>query len=578
MRNLLFTLLFFTLLIVPQAACADDYDIILKQADHRRSSHPNELKNILSLISPVNLNKDQYQLFRYLLGYSKNHSGKMDEGLQIFLDLYDNSSGDIKIRTLASLSNMYSSTANWTQGLHTTNLLVASLNKIKNPDLVDEIIVTIAVFYNQIGDFELAEQYSGMLLTRTQNSRSVCLAKSQKAEAWFKSQKRIELETLLIETIRDCSAVSEHLTKNVANGFLAEHMTSTGRINDAKVLLESNLTEVEQIGHSTLITKFYSLLAKLNLQLNHYDEANQWASRAVSLQTTTQYQPALVSAFETLYLVAEHNQDFQQALIFHKSYLQVTDRYLDDIKNREMVIQQNKLENAENRTRMTLLDKENTILKTKAELSDEQAQNNRLALALACSLVVVLILWSYRNRRLQIKLRRLAETDELTGVSNRHHFNQLAQNLIDESRLAEQPISFILFDLDHFKNVNDNFGHQAGDLALINAVKTAKSVCRVNDAIARMGGEEFAILLPGCDVEKALHIAELCRAAIQDLEISINNNTIRITASFGVADAKVCDYSYEKIFAGADSALYRSKTSGRNQVYEYNQEQLSLNV
>jgi diguanylate cyclase (GGDEF)-like protein len=215
-------------------------------------------------------------------------------------------------------------------------------------------------------------------------------------------------------------------------------------------------------------------------------------------------------------------------------------------------------------------------LKTETELAVKQTQNERLALALATSLLIILFVWLYRSRKIQRKLRKLAETDELTGISNRHHFNNRARQQIKHARMQKQPISFVLFDLDHFKKVNDTFGHQTGDWALKKSVLEAKLLCRNVDLIGRMGGEEFAILLPGCEIDEALKIAEICRNAIENIDTFESDHEFKITASFGVTDSSTSGYTLERLFAGADAALYYSKEHGRNQVYRFNSQQMVL--
>ena len=202
-------------------------------------------------------------------------------------------------------------------------------------------------------------------------------------------------------------------------------------------------------------------------------------------------------------------------------------------------------------------------------LDNESAHNRRLVLALLMLALVIFILWAYKNRKTYIEMRYFAQTDGLTGIANRHYFAQLALSAIKLCKKTDQPVSFVILDLDYFKKINDAYGHLTGDKALKMAVDAVRSVCRKNDIVGRLGGEEFGILLPGCGNHLAAHIAEECRKAIEKVESSVTGHQFSLTASFGVSDSSVCGYEFTRLFAGADRALYQAKDFGRNKVFNY---------
>jgi diguanylate cyclase (GGDEF)-like protein len=177
---------------------------------------------------------------------------------------------------------------------------------------------------------------------------------------------------------------------------------------------------------------------------------------------------------------------------------------LDQKSDKLHSIQKVKLSLIEKNTLIALLEKENSLLKTQVLLDDESAHNRRLVLALLMMALVIFILWAYKNRKTYLEMRYFAQTDELTGIANRHYFAQLAISAIKLSEKTDQPVSFIIFDLDYFKKINDVHGHLIGDEALKMAVNAAKFTCRKNDTIGLLGGEKFGILLAVC----GNHIAE----------------------------------------------------------------------
>jgi diguanylate cyclase (GGDEF)-like protein len=169
--------------------------------------------------------------------------------------------------------------------------------------------------------------------------------------------------------------------------------------------------------------------------------------------------------------------------------------------------------------------------------------------------------------RHETELRRHAETDPLTGVLNRRGFLDSAERDIARARSEQRPIGLLLFDLDHFKTVNDRFGHLAGDRALVRFAALAVRAIRANDLIGRIGGEEFAALLNGVDMSTATVIAERIRADFATLGIEHDGMAIPATVSAGVAVASGAGADLGGLLAEADRALYGAKGAGRDRVH-----------
>lgn len=162
------------------------------------------------------------------------------------------------------------------------------------------------------------------------------------------------------------------------------------------------------------------------------------------------------------------------------------------------------------------------------------------------------------------ELTRLLTTDHLTGAVNRAHFYKLAEKELARARRLGKPLSFVMIDADHFKRINDTAGHQTGDLVLTKIVQGAKASLRSIDVMARLGGEEFCLMLPGTSREEALVIAERVRATIAEAEIDTGTGQIRVTVSAGIASVTEATSCVNDLLAVADKALYAAKTAGRN--------------
>ncbi|TPG13626.1 GGDEF domain-containing protein [Sphingomonas oligophenolica] len=156
-------------------------------------------------------------------------------------------------------------------------------------------------------------------------------------------------------------------------------------------------------------------------------------------------------------------------------------------------------------------------------------------------------------------LRRLLTEDHLTGAANRARFQHVLDRELKTWRETGAPLSLLMIDLDHFKQVNDDYGHLAGDAVLRGFAETVAAAIRPTDLLARLGGEEFAVLLPATPLEEARSIANELRTLIEDMRTVSGPHRIAVTASFGCAVA-----SGQDVLARADEALYVAKRSGRN--------------
>lgn len=166
------------------------------------------------------------------------------------------------------------------------------------------------------------------------------------------------------------------------------------------------------------------------------------------------------------------------------------------------------------------------------------------------------------------ELRQLSHRDHLTGLMNRRAFDDLAPALLAQSERRRWPLALLLFDLDHFKGINDQHGHETGDQVLQHVAQLAQAQLRSGDLLARYGGEEFIALLPDCDEQAALALAERLRQAMQQQPLHLpDGSMLNLSASFGLAARPAgLQASLPELFSRADAALYAAKAQGRNQV------------
>jgi diguanylate cyclase (GGDEF)-like protein len=214
---------------------------------------------------------------------------------------------------------------------------------------------------------------------------------------------------------------------------------------------------------------------------------------------------------------------------------------------------------AELRFNSEMLEEHGAHLAALAEAAEESAQRADAARGLLEHEIT-------QRRQLEIKLRRLATTDGLTGVLNRSEFLASAEREMDARKTSEPNMVVLMIDVDHFKAINDRFGHAGGDRALTHLVTTLRAGLRQIDLLGRLGGEEFGIMLLDTPLMPAKMVAERLRARVAEVQIAFADRLISMTISIGLAVQLDTDESIEQVLARADGALYQAKRSGRNQV------------
>jgi diguanylate cyclase (GGDEF)-like protein len=173
--------------------------------------------------------------------------------------------------------------------------------------------------------------------------------------------------------------------------------------------------------------------------------------------------------------------------------------------------------------------------------------------------------------KLNQNLESIATIDGLTSVLNRRGLEDAALKMQDICKRINLSMAVLLVDIDHFKKVNDQYGHLSGDDVLRHLAKVIASVLRSSDVLGRYGGEEFCVFLPNTTESDAIGLAERIRAAIETSPLKMNRNNIKTTVSIGVADSVSAGYDFKGLVATADSAMYGAKNGGRNRVMSYTQ-------
>ena len=187
---------------------------------------------------------------------------------------------------------------------------------------------------------------------------------------------------------------------------------------------------------------------------------------------------------------------------------------------------------------------------------------------IACGVLMIIFMHIYEGRRTQayLALQHIAHTDALTGVASRGSFEHSLIQSIHEAERTRNPMTLVILDIDHFKSVNDRWGHDAGDKALQHICSLLGERLRITDTLGRLGGEEFALVLRNTDCTQAKPLIESIRAQLHKTPLQYGKHTIELSATFGIAEWPSDGLTVDELYRCVDKRLYSGKDRGRNQV------------
>lgn len=558
-----------SLCLMPMLGSAStQVEALLQEAEGVRSSNPERFQQLLSQLNAQRQQATlkQREQLDFLNAYAKVFAGHYEVAIQDSRRLLESSSDvEMQFRTGALMVNSYALLRQFTEGLRQLDQTLSLIDRVKNPELRQNGLGVAALLYNQIGQYKLGLYYADQILAQKVPERTLCFAGQARLES-LQNLDALPADSSIIRVIDKCVEQGEKAVANFARGTLARKWEAQGQRGKAILMLQDHLAEVQSTRYPRLIGEIESLLAELMLAEGDMAGAEAHAQAAIAERASLANSPPLVMAYQTMYELAERRHDPVAALSHYRNFAKADKAYLNDVKARELAYQIVRHETQQKTQQIELLNRQNQVLQLQQRVDRQATQNTRLVVVLLVMLLTVIVYWAYRIKRRQSSLRRLAETDALTGICNRHYFTLLSTQTLARCAQIGDQAALVMFDLDHFKAINDSYGHITGDWVLERVADTCKSLCRRVDHLGRLGGEEFAILIHGYDSAGAMRLAEDCRVRIASIDTRESGHVFTITASFGVSGTPLSGYDLAKLLSHADQMLYRAKREGRNRV------------
>ena len=553
------------------SAAEQSFGDLLNLADGVRTANTVEFNQLLKRLdqSVDRATPTERMQLRLLHAYQPLLAGDYQASIaQLKAIIASNPAVDLRYRAGAMLANNYALARQFADGLEIMQRTLLLSGEVKDPNTRQQGLIVAAVLYNQVGQYRLGLRYADQVLSHPLTARNRCIAGGMRVESLLHLDAPPDDESV-IAAIGQCQALNEQIPAGLVISYLAKKWFDEDKLDAAAEILKKNVTSIEATHFPRGIGEIRSLLSQILLSKGDIEGAERNADAALAQKSGIANTPPLAAAYKVLYQIAEQRHDLAGALAYYKQYAEADKGYLNEVKTRELAYQIVRNENQQKNQQISLLNRQNSLLQLQQQVDQKTAQNSRLLMLLAVLSALTIAYWGYKTRRLQASLRRMAETDALTGICNRHHFTVKSDRTLAQCARGGEHVALIMFDLDHFKSINDSYGHATGDWVLTCVAATCAGMCRKIDHLGRLGGEEFAILLHGCDLKAATRVAEDCRVHMSRIDTSASGYTFPITASFGVSATSMSGYDLDKLMSHADQMLYRAKHEGRNRVRAY---------
>ncbi len=558
-------------------AVSSAFDEQLAEAEKIKGSGSQRYSELLEqLRSDMNAKRSgatklQRERLKYLQAYQLGvYKDKRDQGIEVAKQLIaETKNVDLKYRANGLVANLAAINRRFSTGLRYLDRTLAMRNKVTDKNVRHEGLAVAAMLYNQYGQHQIGLRYAEEILKDAPNERMRCLAGHFQIESRFTLRLFEKNDPQIQKVVDACTSIGENIFANLSRAVQAKQWVEDGRIDLAISSLEQSLPEIETIGYPRLTAEIHSILSELKLAKRDIEAAEMHARKAISFGGDTVSLSSLVRGYRTLHQVAEGRGQSEVALAMYKRYAEADMTRERDVKTRELAYEMYRHQSHQQSQTIASLQREKQVLVLEQKLEREGAQKARLATVLLMVALAALVFWALQIKRHQNQLRRLAQTDTLTGIGNRHYFTQKSERALQEAARDGEVSSLVMFDLDHFKAINDTYGHGAGDWVLKQVGKICSAHCRKVDYIGRLGGEEFAVLLRGLDLAGASQVAEECRSILAQLDTRECGYAFVVTASFGVTSTAQSGYDLSRLLSHADQMLYRAKNEGRNRVCAY---------
>lgn len=546
-----------------------DVTAYLEQANQiRLTDHPRFAAMLADIhaANPPMTGLEQWRL-RYLDAWEAEFTGNYPAAEKTLREIIDHSGHQgLVAQALGLLLNNYGLTRRYSLAFETARQAAAMVPNVKDPVAREALLRNLSQTTLEAGYTDLAIKYARMMREHPLPGQSLCYPMMLEVNAHFVAKDIHSDDRGLHQAIETCTANNQ--------GVLAHAL----RLTEADLLLDEHepqraLTLLDQIAPAMAREGYFQSSmaldlgrAKAHAALGHDAIARKLALGVVGKFGAQEFDQTLRDAYELLFELGKRSGDAMVALTYYQQFAKQDRAYLDDMSTRTMAYEAVKQRGLLDALEADGLARQNEVLQLEKKLTTKAVETGRLYIALLGLVLTSLAVWLWRVKRSQVRFRQLSRHDGLTGILNHQHFMTELERQLHILEASNAPACLILLDLDHFKQVNDTYGHIVGDVVLQRAVAICRQQLRPVDVFGRLGGEEFGVLLPSCYPEQGIVVANCIRAAIEATPVEADGHVVAFSVSVGVASSMFSGHNAQGLRREADAALYRAKRGGRNRV------------
>lgn len=541
---------------------------LIKEAEGQTANHVRRVQIQADLHQHENaLSPAQRWHLRLLDAREFAIGGQHAKARPLLHDIIDNS-GDLDLRMSAStvLVNIDTVGHRYVKAYALVNKLTARLPSVTNTTTLVDVLAESSQMLASAGQTDLSLDYARQLKAALPAGNK-CFGYYFEISALAQDDRISADDPLFKAGTDDCRNNKQAIFTNDIRFTQVRVLLKNKQPDKALALLQHIAPSVHAAGYPADAAWLQTNLATAYLAQGKLAKAKRFAHAGLASAKQRDDRRELRAIYKLLYQAEKTAGNNAAALAWHEKYLTQDLAAKDDTKARALAFQTVKQNVVAKKLKLDSLSKQNKVLQLQQALAAKSAETSRLYIALLLLIIAVIVAAMIRLRRSQLRFRKLARHDGLTGAVNRQHFLEQAQQTLDRLHTTGTSACLVQLDLDHFKNVNDTYGHAAGDDVLTRVVAICGSELRASDIFGRLGGEEFGILMPDCSCAEGSEITHRIRATLAATATRLTaDSVVRISASFGLACTSTSGYALPELLSVADAALYRAKDAGRNQL------------
>lgn len=429
----------------------------------------------------------------------------------------------------------------------------------------DEGVYSLASYvYTRVGQVERGLEYgrrAARLAERFGDARDRCIAMQRVGYAFKQAQRFDEARDWYDRSLPVCRRSGDELITGVNEAGFADLLRMLGELEASAALFDSAIAKLEQSDFESGLAEARLYRARLARERNDADRTVELLNRSLEQFEREENWDYLAESHQMLAEIERERDNPYAALRHFDSYMGARERHMNMERARQLSFLEVDFDLRAKDQQLALLDERARVSELEAETQRQRVRLTIIGYAIVFALMIGLALLLLRASRERRRFRGLSQIDGLTGVANHTRFFELAERAFERTRETSRPFTLVLADIDYFKQINDRYGHPAGDQVL-GLVGARLGQCFGSDAIiGRIGGEEFGVALAGVESSTALDRIEEFREALTS--IRADDQPVTVTMSFGIA-LRRDDESLMSLRERADQALYRAKHGGRD--------------